>query len=174
MTSASPHRSRSRLLPHPRLSLLLFVVWLLAANVWSPGAALMAGIIAWGIPWLARDFWPNAPRLTHPLLGSWLLLIFLFDIVVANFSVALRVILPNRRLRPAFVELPLDLQDDFSIAILAAMITLTPGTVSADVSPDHKFLFVHVLDTTDPQMIVHKIKSRYEARLSRILRCSSL
>lgn len=171
MTAASPHRGRSRILPHPRLSIVLFVVWLLATNVWSLGAALMAGIIAWGIPWLTRDFWPNAPTPRHPLLALWLFLIFLFDIVIANFSVALRVIRPNRHLRPAFVELPLDLQEDFSIAILAAMITLTPGTVSSDVSPDRRFLFVHVLDTTDPQGIVRNIKSRYEARLARILEC---
>lgn len=171
MTSASPHRSKPKLLPHPRLSVLLFAVWLLATNVWSPGAALMAGIIAWGIPWLTREFWPHAPTPRHPLLAFGLFLVFFFDIVIANFSVALRVVRANHHLRPAFVELPLDLQDDFGIAILAAMITLTPGTVSADVSPDRKFLFIHVLDTSDPPMIVRKIKSRYEARLARILGC---
>ena len=159
----------SKLFPHPRFSLVLFVVWMLASNVLSVGAAVMAVVIAWAIPWLTRSFWPGAPRPRHPFLALWLLLVFFYDIVVANFSVALRVIRSNDRLRPVFVEVPLDLTDDFGITILASMITLTPGTVSADVSPDKAHLFVHVLDTDDPQDIVDTIKRRYEARLVRIL-----
>jgi multicomponent K+:H+ antiporter subunit E len=159
----------SALFPHPRLSLVLFVVWMLASNVLSVGAALMAVVVAWAIPWLTRRFWPGAPRPSHPVLALRLLLVFLADILIANFSVAVRVIRSNDRLRPVFVEIPLDLQDDFGITILASMITLTPGTVSADVSPDKTRLFVHVLDTDDPQDIIDTIKRRYEAPLKRIL-----
>jgi multicomponent K+:H+ antiporter subunit E len=157
------------LFPHPRFSLVLFVVWMLASNVLSVAAAVMAAFVAWGIPWLTRHFWPGAPRPRHPVLALRLLLVFLADILVANFSVALRVIRSNDRLRPVFIEVPLDLKDDFGITILASMITLTPGTVSSDVSPDKSHLFVHVLDTDDPQDIIDTIKRRYEAPLKRIL-----
>jgi multicomponent K+:H+ antiporter subunit E len=159
----------TKLFPHPRFSLVLFTVWMLASNVLSVGTAVMAVVIAWAIPWFTRSFWPGAPRPKHPLLAFRLLLVFLADILVANFSVALRVIRSNDRLRPVFVEIPLDLTDDFGITILASMITLTPGTVSADVSPDKTHLFVHVLDCDDPKEIVDTIKRRYEAPLVRIL-----
>lgn len=169
MTTMPPPQGGTQLLPHPRLSLVLFAVWMLASNVSSVGTAVMAAVVAWGVPWLTRSFWPGAPRPRHPWLALVLLFIFLGDIIVANFSVALRVIRSNDRLRPVFVELPLDLEDEFGITILASMITLTPGTVSADVSPDRKHLFVHVLDCDDPQEVVDTIKRRYEARLVRIL-----
>lgn len=157
-----------RWFPLPHLSAVVFAVWVLASNAISPASVVMAALIGWAIPWLTHGFWPDAPRPRRLGLAAWLLLVFLRDMLVANFSVALRVIRSNRRLRPAFVEVPLTLKDEFTIAILAAMITLTPGTVSADVSPDRSQLFVHVLDTDDPAAIVASIKQRYEARLLRI------
>ncbi len=167
MSDRAPHR----LLPHPRLSLVLFVVWILVANDFGVGTVLMALVLGVAIPALTRNFWPEAPTPRHPWLAFTLLAKFLFDIVVANFTVAKQVVMPNARLRPTFVEIPLALTDDFAIALLASMITLTPGTVSADLTPDRSRLLVHVLHTDDAQDVVDTIKRRYEAPLARILQC---
>ncbi|MNN12634.1 Na(+)/H(+) antiporter subunit E [compost metagenome] len=92
----------------------------------------------------------------------------LYDIVVANLQVARLVVGPTQTLRPAFVEIPLELTDDLPITILASVITLTPGTVSADLSADRRTLLVHGLDVPDPAGLVADIKARYEAPLKEI------
>ncbi|HKK99543.1 MAG TPA: Na+/H+ antiporter subunit E, partial [Desulfotignum sp.] len=75
------------------------------------------------------------------------------------------------RLRPRFLEIPLDTQDPMVITILASVISLTPGTVSAEVSKDRQTLIVHGLDVADEKTAIHTIKTRYEAPLKEIFSC---
>ena len=95
-------------------------------------------------------------------------LIVLWDIVVANVVVARLVLGPPGRLRPVYVEVPLELEQPLAIALLGSIITMTPGTVSSDLSDDRRRLLVHVLDTGDPQALVANIKARYERPLKEI------
>jgi multicomponent K+:H+ antiporter subunit E len=93
----------------------------------------------------------------------------MWDIIEANIQVAWIVLtVPNAKLKPAWITIPLDLRKPEAITLLAGTITLTPGTVSADVSESGHHLLVHVLHTDDPQGEVTLIKNRYEARLKEI------
>ena len=91
--------------------------------------------------------------------------VVLYDIIVANVSVAIKVLGPLKSLRPGFVEFPVELDDDFAIALLASTISLTPGTVSADVSDDRTLLLIHALDAESDDEVINAIRTRYEARL---------
>lgn len=94
------------------------------------------------------------------------------DIVVANIQVALLVVGPMRRINPGFVAVPLDLQETLPITVLASTVTMTPGTVSAEVTEDRKWLYVHVLDMPeDEQEVIGHIKQRYEAAIKEIFAC---
>ena len=75
---------------------------------------------------------------------------------------------PNSKLKPAWIVIPLDLVQPEAITMLAGTITLTPGTVSADLSDQGHSLLVHVLHTDDPLSVVDEIKTRYEDRLKEI------
>jgi len=92
----------------------------------------------------------------------------LLDIVLANFEVARRILGPEAALRPRFVWLPLDIRDPYGIAALAGIITLTPGTVSSDLSADRQYLLVHAFNCDDPAALVASIKQRYERPLMEI------
>src|SRR5690606_8620646 len=105
------------------------------------------------------------PRVRKPLGLCLFLLKVLWDIVVANLHVARLVLGPKSRLNPAFVEVPMELKDEFLLATLASIISLTPGTVSAGLTPDHKTLLLHALDVPDIDALVVEIKKRYEAPL---------
>jgi multicomponent K+:H+ antiporter subunit E len=157
------------LLPHPALSALLFLVWLLMANSVTPGGIVLGAVFAIVLPRFTRPFWPDRPRVrfNRALLGY--ALVVLYDIVVANFDVA-RLILfrRNRDLRARWLVVPIALDTPEAITVLAATISLTPGTVSSDVSADGRFLLVHALDVADPAAEIARIKARYEARLLRI------
>ena len=89
----------------------------------------------------------------------------------ARATCQLELALVFRRLRPGFVELPLDLTDEFAITLLASTISLTPGTVSADVSEDRRTLLIHALDVDDQDAMIRQIKQRYERPLKEIFEC---
>ena len=98
------------------------------------------------------------------------LLFFLKELVVANLKVAAAVIAPAGRLRPAIVAVPLALDRDAEIALLANLITLTPGTLSLDVSPDRRTLYVHAMATTSPDDLRREIRDGFERRILEVFR----
>lgn len=157
-----------RLLPHPLMSGVLLLVWLLLMNSVSPGQLMLGAVLGLLIPLLTRSFWPDQPRLHRPGLLLRFIVVLLIDIVVANLSVARLILAPRPRLRPAFVRLPLDLKNEFAITVLASTITLTPGTVSAELEDDRRHLVLHCLDVDSPHVLIKHIKSRYEAPLREI------
>ena len=160
----------SRLLPFPMLSLLLWLSWLLL-NGFSWGHGLLGLVLAVVLPLGTRPFWPNVPRLRDfPKLVRFVLVVH-WGIITANVVVARLILGSPRKLRPAFVELPLELTDDFAITLLASTISLTPGTVSADVSEDRRTLLIHALDMDDEAELVAQIKQRYERPLKEIFEC---
>jgi multicomponent K+:H+ antiporter subunit E len=160
-----------RLLPHPLVSLVLLGVWLLAWNSLDPGIVLLGLVVAAVLPRVTARFWPEAPVRVRagPLLRF--LPLFLFDVVVANLAVAVLVLGPRSRLRPGFVAVPLEARDPWLTTVLASVITLTPGTVSANLSGDGRTLLVHALDLPDADAAVARIKTRYERALMEIFPC---
>jgi multicomponent K+:H+ antiporter subunit E len=158
-----------RLFPHPALSAMLVIVWLLLANALSFGGLVLGIVLAIILPLITAPFWPDRPRLRYgwPLLGY--LGVVIWDIAIANFQVA-RLILfrRNRDLRSHWLVIPLDLRTPEAITAFAGTISLTPGTVSTDVSCDGRALLVHALDVEDEAAEVARIKWRYERRLMRI------
>lgn len=159
-----------RLLPFPRLSALLALLWLLL-NGFSAGHALLAALLALAIPLAVRRVHPPLPRIRRPAAALSYVLLVLHDIVVANLRVARLVLGPVKRLRPRLVEVPLDVREPAVASALAATVTLTPGTVSVDLDLDRGVLLVHALDAADDASVRDEIKSRYEARLKEIFEC---
>ena len=86
-------------------------------------------------------------------------------------AVARRVVGPVARLKPAFVEMPLDLRDPFVATLLGSIVSLTPGTVSITVDQERWVLCLHALDVPDPDALIRQIKHRYEAPLMEIFAC---
>jgi len=157
-----------RLVPHPGLSVLLVIVWLLMANSLSFGNLLVGVVVGILLPIFTAPFWPGRPSVNFGAGLAYGLLV-LWDIVVANFEVAAIILFRrNRNLRPAWLVVPLALDTPEAITVLAGTISLTPGTVSSDVSACGRYLLVHALDTADPAAEVARIKSRYETRLRKV------
>lgn len=156
---------RYRFVPQPLLSLALLLVWLLAFDAVSVGLLLLGTTVSVLIPLATHPFWPDYPPVSRYGELFRLLWVFLFDVVIANLHVARLILGRRERLRPAFIVIPLDIEHPMQITLLASMITLTPGTVSSNLSGDGRKLLVHVLDTDDPDGLVRTIKDRYETPL---------
>ena len=150
--------------PQPWLSLLLFSTWQLLNDGISGGSVVLGLILAWGIPQLIQGFWPERPAVFRAWRLPGYLLLVLWDIVAASFEVAWLIISP-RRPQPMFISYSVQLHDPLAIAILASTISLTPGTVTADISDDNRVLLIHALDTRTAEEVIEAIYKRYEKPL---------
>jgi multicomponent K+:H+ antiporter subunit E len=155
-------------LPRPLFSLVLLLIWLLLFNSIAPGVILLGILLSLFIPWLTADFWPERIHFRFSLAVVKFLAAVLVDILVANLVVAALILNPWRTLRPRFIKLPLTLQDPFAITLLTSTISLTPGTVSADLSPNRRTLLIHCLNLDDETALIEHIKRRYETPLQEI------
>ncbi|MGO1691958.1 MAG: Na+/H+ antiporter subunit E [Marinobacter sp.] len=155
--------------PQPWLSWILFLTWQILSDGVTGGSVVLGLILAWLIPQLTHGFWPERPGFTRPWRMPIYILRVLKDIVVASFSVAWLILSP-RSPRPAFISYPLQLEHPLAISILASTISLTPGTVSADVSDDNKTLLIHALDATNDQEVIDTIYNSYEKPLMEMFR----
>lgn len=157
------------LLPHPLLTVILTIVWVLLQNEFSAGMMVFGLILGIIIPIITAAYWPDRPQGLR--FGKYMVYccVVIWDIIVANIQVAWIVLTkPNSQLKPAWIVVPLNLTQPEAITLLAGTITLTPGTVSADLSNEGHSLLVHVLHTDDPDAVRDEIKQRYEARLEEI------
>jgi len=158
-------------LPHPGLSLVLLLVWLLLVNSVAPGHVLLGLALGVALPAFTRLFWPVPPDVLRWRPVFRLFPIYVWDVVVANVTVAAVVLSFWRRPRPAWIVIPLDIRDPYAITVLGNMISMTPGTVTSKLTPDRRKMLVHVVDTADPAAEVRQIKERYEKPLKEIFEC---
>jgi multicomponent K+:H+ antiporter subunit E len=159
----------SAILSAPFTILGVAVLWVLLSSSIAPGTIVLGLAVGVLVAWTSAAYWPDRPRLRHPLKILAYIGIVIWDIVVSSIEVT-RLILTRRGsgLRSHFVTVPLDVTSPEAIAVLAGTITMTPGTVSADLSADGTKLLVHCLETDDPDATVAGIKRRYEDRLKEI------
>lgn len=163
----------NRWFPHPLMTIVLIIVWLLLNNSFSFGHIVLGTLFGVAIPWFTNKFWPERPRICkRGLFLKFFFGIFIYDVIVANLNVVRLILQPDiTKLRPMFFEVPLDTHDPLVISILANVISMTPGTVSSEISPDSRTLIVHGLDVPDKQAAIDGIKTRYEATLREIFTC---
>lgn len=105
-------------------------------------------------------------------VGSFLALFvyLVYELVLANFRLAIDVVKPNRTMRPAVVRLPLDVTSDGEILMFAALLNLTPGSIALDVSGDRKTMYVHVMHVESPAQARQEMKTGFERRVLRLFR----
>lgn len=156
-----------RWFPHPLVSVIVGLSWILLAHNLEAGTLLFALVLAIVIPKMVAlfiDYTPNiqwAPAVRLFFVVVW-------DIVVANIKVAKLVLGPTKNLHPKWFRVPLETEHEEVNALLAMIITTTPGTVSAGIDQDRGDILVHALSTEDEAAEIETIKQRYEQPLIEI------
>ena len=153
------------IIPHPILSITLLISWLLLNNTVAAGHIVLGAVLSIFIPWFTSSFWQERVCAKKPLTFLKFVFIVLYDIVVANLTVAKQVLSPNENLKPTFFKLPIKIQHPLGISVLASTISLTPGTVSCDLSEDRTYLLIHGLSVEDVEDEIETILNRYEKPL---------
>lgn len=157
-----------RWFPSIPLTLTILAFWLVMNDAFNPAHIAFGCLLGWVIPLFAtrldREFarigrLRGVPRLVGHVL---------WDILVSNLVVARQVLGREAQIHPGFVWYPLEIANIHGIAALTSMITLTPGTVTAALSADRKYLLIHVFHLDDRDALVAGIKERYERPLMEI------
>jgi multicomponent Na+:H+ antiporter subunit E len=151
-------------------AVLLALAWTALTGDWSIAAIVFSLGLAWLLQRLARPLGGDGFRRVRLARLPGFVAFFLKEVVVANLRVAAAVVLPAGRLRPAIVAVPLALDRDAEIALLANLITLTPGTLSLDISPDRRTLYVHAMWTSAPDDLRREIQEGFERRIIEVFR----
>lgn len=152
------------------MNLLLTLIWMALTGTFGLSNFLFGFILSFLILWIMKRsnddkrYFNKIPRL-FSFIGY-----FLFELIKANLQVAYDVITPKYFMKPGIVKIPLDAKTDLEITLLANLITLTPGTLSLDVSDDKKVLYVHSMYIHDKEDFVQSIKSGFEKRLLELMR----
>ncbi len=160
-----------KLLPMPWLSLAIAGLWFVLVSAFTLNSLVMAMLVAVAIPLATARFWPDRPELHKPLQAVGFFAMVMGDIVIANFELARLILGPIRRIRPQFVDVPLEIEDPFVATILASIVSLTPGTVSIDIDRQARILRVHAFNAEDAARVAADIKRRYERPLKEIFGC---
>ncbi len=152
--------------------MMIFVVNVIFALLWAAVSGSFAllnlafGFILSAVAlYLLREQTGGTGYLARAWRISSLFLLFMKELALSAWKVALLVISPNMNLKPGIFALPLTVDRDFEITLLANMITLTPGTFSVDVSDDGRFLYVHAIDCSDKEAAIRDIKEGFERKI---------
>lgn len=152
------------------LVLILALVWAGITGNFSGLNLVFGGLIGGVAVFVLREALarPRALRRTRRILS--LAVLFLYELVVSAVRVAIVVLRPDmsRAVRPAIVAVPLTVKSDAEITLLANMITLTPGTLSVDVSPDKSVLYVHALYMDDRDAMIADIANGFEKKVREV------
>ncbi len=152
------------------MNILLSIIWAALTGSFTYINLAFGLVLAYGILYiLSRDrhdvhYFKKVPRILS------FFVFFIKELIKANLQVAYDVITPKDHMRPGIVGVPLDAKTDLEITLLANFITMTPGTLSLDVSTDKKVLYIHSMYITNKQDFIDEIKNGFERRLLQIMR----
>jgi multicomponent Na+:H+ antiporter subunit E len=147
------------------VNLLLTLIWAAVSGSFTLHNLLLGFAVGALSLWLVREQFDAARHRVRPLKLLLLVGLFFKELSLSAIKVAVLVVRPNMQLRPGIFAFPLSLTRDFEITLLANLITLTPGTLSVDVSEDRKTLYVHALDCHDPAAEKRAISGGFERRI---------
>ena len=160
----------TRWLPHPWMALWLLVAWLLLQQSLAAPTIVLGIVLALALSWALGKL--DLPRVRVRSLGTLLVLLarVFGDIARSNLAVAKLIVSPRARLNSGFVAIPLEMTSPYALALLACIITATPGTIWVSHDSRRRVLVIHVLDLVDEAAWIANVKRRYEQPLLRIFR----
>ena len=151
-------------------NILLAVVWAAITGDFAPWNLVLGFTLGFVVLLAARRAIGSTGYARRLFNALGLIGYFLWELLLSNLRVASDVLLPKHRLRPGVLAIPLDARSDVEIVLLANLITVTPGSLSLDVSADRQTLYLHVMDFDDPEEVLRKVKEGYERRILAVTR----
>ncbi|MCK0149900.1 Na+/H+ antiporter subunit E [Marivita sp. S6314] len=144
------------------LNLVLAICWVAFTGTVSLSALIVGFIIGYFALWMIQPLIGNSTYFKRVTAWIKLIIMFHYELIVSSLAVAMDVLTPKHRSNPAIIEMPLDVKTDTGILLVTNLISLTPGTLSIDVSEDRKTLIVHAMFADDKDALVASMKNGME------------
>ncbi len=152
------------------LNLLLAGGWMLLNGHYGSSDFIIGFIVGFFALTLTRPFRDKPSYGRKFLTAIELFVVFLYQLMTSSLQVVWDVITPTHLSQPAIIKVPLAATSDMEIMLLANMVSLTPGSLTLDVSPDKKFLLVHAMFSQDESKVINNIKQTFERRILEVTR----
>lgn len=152
------------------LNLLLAIGFSAIIGKFDLEGLTMGLVVGYGALWITKPLYPPTNYFTRVVRWLRLFAFFGMELLASSTMVLVEVLRPKPAARPGIVAVPLDVTDDLAITLVANLISLTPGTLSLEVSADHRYLYVHVMFLEDPAAEIRKIKEGMEKRVMEAFR----
>lgn len=152
------------------INLLLAFVWSALNGTLSVTGLFVGFIIGYAVLFVLQPLFGKNRYFTALVDGIALVLFFLYELFVSSLKVAWDVLTPAPRSKPAIIAVPIDTATDAELTVLANLVSLTPGSLSVDISEDHSHLLVHAMFVEDPDEFIQEIKQGMEQRVLGVMR----
>jgi multicomponent Na+:H+ antiporter subunit E len=151
------------------LNLLIALAWLGFTAEFSVSNLLAGYLMGYVALWIAPH--PVGTGRYFRKVGSTIefVLFFIVEVTYATARIAFEIVTPTHHMNPAIVAIPLDTKSRLQTAVLASLITLTPGSFSIEISDDERTLFVHTMYLESPESFRQEIKDKFERRVINLL-----
>ncbi|MFC0202184.1 Na+/H+ antiporter subunit E [Paracoccus rhizosphaerae] len=145
------------------INIVLAFAWVALTGGLTLGGLTTGFVVGLGAMWLVRPLFPHTGSYFMRLYyWARLIVMFVYELIVSSLPVAKDVLTPGQFSKPALIAVPLNVTTDLQITLLANFISLTPGTLSLDVSDDRKTLYIHAMFGDEPDEIRAQIRDRFE------------
>lgn len=151
-------------------NVLLALAWTAVTGSFTVLNFAFGFVLAIGALSLIREQVGSVGYFSRARRVSSLAVLFIYELILSAWKVAVLVVSPKMDLKPGIFAYPLKVDRDFEITLLANLITLTPGTLSVDVSDDRRTLYVHALDCSDPDQARRDIAHGFERKIMEAFR----
>ena len=152
------------------LNTALALGWAALVGAFSLPSLLIGFAIGYGVLWVVRPLFGETAYFERVWQVIRLALFFVYELLVSSLRVVWDVVTPTHRSRPGIIAMPLDAKGDGEILMVATLISLTPGSLSLDVSPDRKTLFIHAMFVEDAELLRGQLKQGLERRVIEALK----
>lgn len=150
------------------INIVLALLWMFMNSNFTVTSFFVGYTLGIVVVFIMRRFLPGRFYMKRVYAILKLTIIFLIELIKSNFSVLRIVLSPKIDIHPGFFAYPTDLEDDWEIALLSALITLTPGTVIVAISDDQRTMYIHALDLEEADTEIEKIKQNFEAVIEEV------
>jgi len=152
------------------INVLLALAWIALTKQFTPTNLIIGFGLGYLTLWVTQRTHGSSAYFTKFRQGIGFAFFFAWELLKANLRVTFEVLTPGHQMSPAIIGIPLDVKTDGEITILANLITLTPGTLSLDVSSDRSVLYIHAMYVEDVAQFKQQMKDGLERRLLQVLR----
>jgi multicomponent Na+:H+ antiporter subunit E len=152
------------------LNFFIALLWMFLTISFNASTFIVGFLLGALMLWITQGFFPGRFYLNRVWAVIKLILLFFKELIMANIHVLVLIVQPKMPIKPAIFALPTVLEKDWEITLLSNLITLTPGTLVIDISPDSKTLYIHALHYDDADEAIDSIKNTFEKAIQEVSR----